>query len=202
MIGVREQLELMAVSEQPPEILNPPQQLEALRLVRSAVEIWITSEVRITPEPGSSLNRIQTAAFVTLTLQGRLRGCIGSLEPREPLAPTLVDCAISAACRDSRFPPVTKAEVAQVRFEVSALTPPRPLTGAQDILVGRDGVIVEMSGRRGLLLPQVAARLGWDQETFLSHACVKAGLEAGDWRRGARLWTFQAQVFSEADPTA
>jgi uncharacterized protein len=192
----------MATSEQPKELLNPLQQLEALGLVRRAVELWVASEIRFTPPAGSSLNRIRTAAFVTLTLQGRLRGCIGSLEPREPLDFTLVDCAISAACNDSRFPPVTKAELAQVRLEVSALTPPRLLAGPQDIVVGRDGVLVEIAGRRGLLLPQVAARYGWDQETFLDRACVKAGFEAGDWRRGARLWTFQAQVFCEADPAA
>jgi uncharacterized protein len=87
-----------------------------------------------------------------------------------------------------------------VCFEVSALTPLLAVAGPRDIVVGRDGVVVEIAGRRGLLLPQVAARYGWDQETFLDRACVKAGFEAGDWRRGARLWTFQAQVFSEADP--
>jgi AmmeMemoRadiSam system protein A len=192
----------MAASEQPRELLNPQEQLEALGLVRRTVELWVAREIRFTPPVGSSLNRIWTAAFVTLTLQGRLRGCIGSLEPREPLDLTLVDCAISAACNDSRFPPVTEPEVAQVCFEVSTLTPPRLLEGPQDIVLGRDGVLVEIAGRRGLLLPQVASRYGWDQETFLDRACVKAGFEAGDWRRGARLWTFQAQVFSEADPAA
>ncbi|MCI0568504.1 MAG: AmmeMemoRadiSam system protein A [Acidobacteria bacterium] len=192
----------MSASEQPKELLTPPQQIEALSLVRSAVEIWVANEVRITPPASSSLNRIQIAAFVTLTLQGRLRGCIGSLGPREPLGATLVDCAISAACRDSRFSPVTKAELAQACFEVSTLTPLRLVAGPQHIVVGRDGVLVEIGGRRGLLLPQVATRYGWDRETFLDHACVKAGFEAGDWRRGARLWTFQAQVFSEADPAA
>ena len=192
----------MVVSGHPTEILDLPLQLEALGLARSAVETWVENEIRIAPPADSSLNRIQRAAFVTLTLHDRLRGCIGSLEPREPLGITLVDCAISAACSDPRFSPVTKAELVQLRFEISALTPPKALKEPREIVIGRDGVLVEISGRRGLLLPQVASRFGWNQETFLDHACVKAGVEAGGWRRGARIWTFQAQVFSEADPAA
>jgi len=192
----------MSLSELSPQTLSSQQQLEALSLVRGAVVSWITDEIRIAPDPGSSLNRIQSAAFVTLTLQDSLRGCIGALEPREPLRATLVECAISAACKDPRFPPVTREELAKVCFEISVLSVPRPLAGPEGIAVGRDGVLVEIAGRRGLLLPQVAARFNWDPATFLDHACLKAGFEAGDWRRGARLWTFQAQVFSEADPAA
>jgi len=192
----------MSVSERPPQILDCRQRIEALSLVRDAVESWVTREIRIDPDPESSLNRIQAAAFVTLTAQDSLRGCIGTLEPREPLGHTLVECAISAACKDPRFPPVTRDEVAKVCFEISALTTPGLLEAPEDLVVGRDGVLVEISGRRGLLLPQVAARFSWDAATFLDHACLKAGFKAGDWRRGARLWTFQAQVFSEADPAA
>ena len=185
-----------------PEILDSPQQTEALGLARCAVESWVTSAIRIAPPATSSLNRVRTSAFVTLTLSGRLRGCIGSLEPLSPLAETLVHCAIAAASRDPRFAPVARAELTQLRFEISALTPPRPLEDTGGIVIGRDGLLVEISGTRGLLLPQVAAQYGWDRETFLDHVCLKAGGAAGDWRRGARLWTFQAQVFSEGDPAA
>jgi AmmeMemoRadiSam system protein A len=190
------------MSEKPPEILDSAQQVEALGLARNAVESWVASSLRIAAPADSSLNHVRVAAFVTLTLSGRLRGCVGSLEPIAPFAETVVHCAIAAACRDSRFPCVTRAELMQLRYEISALTPPRALEDIGALVIGLDGLLVELSGRRGLLLPQVATQYGWDRETFLDQVCLKAGGAAGDWRRGARIWTFQAHVFSEGDPAA
>jgi hypothetical protein len=70
----------------------------------------------------------------------------------------------------------------------------------EKIKIGRDGLIVEQGGRQGLLLPVVAAEQGWDAETFLCHCCLKAGLQEDCWRRGAKVYTFQAKVFSEKTP--
>ena len=178
-------------------ILTDGEQLEALKLVRQAVETWVSSRLRILPDAGSNLSHFHSAAFVTLQIDGRLRGCVGKLEPVEPLGHTLVQCAIAAASNDSRFTPVTHEEVTSLHYEISALGPLAVLRSSQDLVVGRDGVMVEVGAQRGLLLPQVAARLGWDAETFLDQACLKAGLAAGQWRREARIWTFQAQVFSD-----
>ena len=77
------------------------------------------------------------------------------------------------------------------------LTPEREIVSIDEIEVGRHGLIVERGYRRGLLLPQVATERGWDVETFLVQTCVKAGLPEDAWRSGARIWIFEAQVFSE-----
>ena len=190
----------MAQADPSPEILDSSQRLVALRLVREAVESWTTQGHRIPIPPDSGLSRLRVPAFVTLTLELKLRGCIGCLEPDRPLDETLVDCAIAAASHDSRFPPVTAQELLRLRCEISLLTPPEPLGDPRNLRVGLDGLLVEMSGRRGLLLPQVAREQKWDRETFLDHVCLKAGLKAGDWRRGARVWVFRAQVFAEGGP--
>ena len=192
----------MGPSEHSPEILDSPQRLEALGLARGSVEAWVLRGMRLVPESSSTLNRIYSPAFVTLLLNGRLRGCIGTLDSDTSLGATLVECAIAAASRDHRFPPVAEAEIRGLRLEISVLTPLRVLEDPSEVLIGRDGVMVEKSGRRGLLLPQVAARFGWDWESFLDRTCLKGGLAAGDWRQGARVWTFQAQVFGEVDPAA
>jgi AmmeMemoRadiSam system protein A len=112
----------------------------------------------------------------------------------------LPEVARQAAFGDPRFPPVTADEMDAVRFEVSLLTAPVPVSGPADIVVGRDGLIVASSGRRGLLLPQVATENGWSVEEFLGHACEKAGLPDGAWRDDdVRLFAFQADVWREAE---
>jgi uncharacterized protein (TIGR00296 family) len=84
-----------------------------------------------------------------------------------------------------------------ISIEISVLTEPRVVRSPEEIVVGRDGIIIEMAGQRGLLLPQVAVEYGWTREEFLVHACRKAGLPDNAWRNGARIYTFQALVFGE-----
>jgi len=188
----------MREAERGSKILDEIERREALALVREAVETWVARKLRILPGAESPLSVYRSAAFVTLSLEGRLRGCIGLMEPSEPLGHTLIHCAIAAASSDTRFPPVTGEEVTGLGYEVSALTPLSPVESFHDIVIGRDGVMVEIGQRRGLLLPQVAPRLGWSAETFLDQACLKAGFAAGQWRREARIYTFQAQVFGDS----
>jgi AmmeMemoRadiSam system protein A len=107
------------------------------------------------------------------------------------------ECAIAAASRDPRFPPLTAGELPAVDIEISVLTPICPVGDVTEIEVGRDGLVAQDGYRRGLLLPQVASERGWDRETFLSHTCLKAGLRSDAWRTGARISRFQAEVFSE-----
>ena len=106
---------------------------------------------------------------------------------------------VAAATRDPRFPPVSDRELADIDIEISVLTPVEPVADPMEIMVGRDGLIIEQHGHRGLLLPQVATEYGWDRNTFLAHACVKAGLPRDAWQRGARIFKFQAEVFGERD---
>jgi AmmeMemoRadiSam system protein A len=149
------------------------------------------------PEDEGLLDR--RGAFVTLKIDGRLRGCIGHVVGVAPLWLAVRDNAIAAAFEDPRFAPLEAKELQITRIEISALTPLRRVT-AEEIEVGRDGILIEQGGARGLLLPQVPVEYGWDRETFLDHTCRKAGLEPGCWRSpDTVLSAFSAEVFGEED---
>lgn len=136
------------------------------------------------------------AAFVTITRNGRLRGCIGYTEAVAPLFKVVQECAVAAATEDPRFPPVSPKELPSLRVEISVLTPSFPIR-PEEVEVGRHGLMVAQGGLRGLLLPQVPVEWGWDRETFLDQTCVKAGLPPSAWRHGATLRAFTAEVFGE-----
>ena len=147
--------------------------------------------------PAEGVFARRAGAFVSLHRHGDLRGCIGRIDDAAPLAQVISHCAAAAAVDDPRFPPVTPAELGQIDIEVSVMTPPARVSDVSEIEVGRDGLIVEHHGRKGLLLPQVATEQRWDRETFLSRTCTKAGLPSDAWRRGAAIYRFQAEVFGE-----
>jgi AmmeMemoRadiSam system protein A len=135
--------------------------------------------------------------FVTLRLRGELRGCIGTLVAEEGLAKAASEFACNAAFHDPRFPPLTLPEWPEVSIEISVMTPPRPVA-AEEVEVGRHGLILEFLGRRGLLLPQVATEWSFSREQFLEALAQKAGLPPGAWRDpGAKLFGFEAEVFGE-----
>lgn len=142
---------------------------------------------------------LHAGAFVTLRVGRRLRGCIGYPEPDLPLVEVVERCAVSAALSDPRFPAVTAAEWSDVDLELSVLGPIYAVEDIGDVVVGRDGLIVELGSRRGLLLPQVAAEWKWDAAEFAAQTCIKAGLPADAWQKGARLFKFEAEVFSESE---
>jgi len=136
---------------------------------------------------------------VTLKKRGELRGCIGEITPEKPLYRLVGSVALKSALEDPRFRPLRHEELRDVEIEISVLTPPAPVSGAEDIVVGRDGVILQKDGRSAVFLPQVATEQGWGREEMLDQLCRKAGLPAGSWKQGARMLTFQAEVFSETD---
>ncbi|MFH1144972.1 MAG: AmmeMemoRadiSam system protein B [Candidatus Eisenbacteria bacterium] len=150
---------------------------------------------------GVSEGKLRTpcGAFVTLTREGRLRGCIGSMVGDGPLYAVVQANAASAAFRDPRFPPLARDELAGVEIEISVLTPLQAVGGPEQIEVGRHGVVLEREGRRAVFLPQVAPEQGWDRETMLDHLAMKAGLDRGAWRTKTRFEVFEALVFSEED---
>ena len=178
-------------------MLTPDDQQRLLRLARRAITARLEDRRFAPLEPAGALGE-PAAAFVTIRLGDRLRGCIGSIEADEPLAEVVARCAADAAARDPRFPPLPLAALSDVRLEISVLTPFRRVADPAETEVGRHGVMVEQGRHRALLLPQVAAEWGWDRETFLAQTCVKAGLPADAWRTGAAVHTFEAQVFGEA----
>ena len=143
--------------------------------------------------------RTRMGAFVTLNdrVTGALRGCIGEILPVRPLVEAVTARAADSALHDPRFSPVAPGELAGLRVEVSALTPPRPVASWREIVLGRDGMTLEKNGRFAVFLPQVAPEQGWDLATTLSYLSQKAGLPPEAWREGATFETFQADVFHE-----
>ena len=173
---------------------------ELLQIARRAATTWLR-EGRIPDEsPASDKLNAPGAAFVTLTQEGQLRGCIGYTEARAPLYRTVQECAVASATEDPRFLPVSPDEIGSVRIEISVLTPLLPIR-PDAVDVGVHGLMVRRGGRRGLLLPQVPAEYGWDRETFLAQVCIKAGLPLDAWRTGAELYSFTAEVFAEGEGT-
>ncbi|HVN79058.1 MAG TPA: AmmeMemoRadiSam system protein A [Terriglobia bacterium] len=138
-------------------------------------------------------------AFVTLRKATRLRGCIGYVAPLYPLFRTVIECSISAATQDPRFPPMQLEELPEIEIEISVLSPVEEVKALEDIQVGTHGLAISQKGRRGLLLPQVPVEYGWDRERFLEETCRKAGLPAHAWREGARIEYFTAFVFAEKE---
>lgn len=137
------------------------------------------------------------AVFVTWTVHGELRGCIGTTEPSEPIAAAVARYAVAAGTEDPRFPSIAARELPGARCEISVLGPLEDVASPAEIEVGRHGVVVEMRGRRALLLPHVATEWEWDRDEFLNQTCRKAGLPADAWRSGARIQRFETIVFGE-----
>ncbi len=133
--------------------------------------------------------------FVTLTRGGALRGCIGSLVGRLPLAEAVRESGRNAAVHDPRFRPVHPDELDGLDLEVSVLSPLVEVEGPGAIEVGRHGVLLGCGGRQAVFLPQVATEQGWDRDTMLSQLALKAGLAADAWRRGTSFQVFTADVF-------
>jgi AmmeMemoRadiSam system protein A len=184
-------------------LLSAESRRQLLALARGTLEAHFRGE----PPPRLPSDRSEAfgeprALFVTLRIGEALRGCIGTLAPEGDLSRTVPRFALRAAFEDPRFPGLASEELPRCTIEISVLTPPQPLDDPEEIVIGRDGLILEVGGRRALLLPQVATEWGFDRPTFLGELSRKAGLPPDAWRQpGARLWSFQAEVFAEDEAT-
>jgi AmmeMemoRadiSam system protein A len=144
------------------------------------------------------------ASFVTLHMQGRLRGCIGSLAARRPLAEDVRDNALAAAFHDFRFPPLTSPEFVDIDISVSVLGAAEPLSASSEadavrqLIPGVDGVILDFNGQRGTFLPQVWQQLP-DAEAFLVQLKRKAGLPMDFWHPDIRLSRYRVQEYVELE---
>ncbi len=146
--------------------------------------------------------------FVTISKfpSGDLRGCIGYPEPIFPIKDAL-RMAAEGAINDPRFTPLTSDEAEKCTFEVTILTVPEEIEYSSEneliskIVIGRDGLIISYSGRRGLLLPQVPLEFEWDVKEYLEHLSMKAGLPKYAWKeQGVKIESFQGEIFSETSP--
>ncbi len=175
-----------------------------LRLAREALETAVRGDI-LPPLPTSLPPTLREpgASFVTLTIGGELRGCIGALEAYQPLAEDVREHAIAAALNDFRFPQVAPQELARIQVEVSRLTQPQPLEYSdpadlvEKLRPGVDGVILKRRTSRATFLPQVWEKLP-DKSEFLSHLCLKMGAPADAWRTTKlEVFTYQVEEFHE-----
>jgi AmmeMemoRadiSam system protein A len=169
-----------------------------LDLARSAL-ISAVKGAQLPNLPEDKLPKELGGAFVTLHRRGRLRGCVGEIDAKEPLVTVITRCSRAAALDDPRFDPVQPAELAEIDIEISILSAPQVIK-AELIEPGKHGLIVSRDYRRGVLLPQVAKERGWAAERFLEETCVKAGLERDAWKNGGTtLEAFTAEIFGELE---
>jgi len=165
---------------------------------RAIVEAVSYLQVFEVPPVSDNLAR-PTGAFVTLYCDGHLRGCIGRIEPTEPLARTVAQCAVGAALHDPRFTPVVGEELVRLTIEISVLSPVE-LILPEAVKVGTHGLVIQREHFRGVLLPQVAMERAWTRERFLEETCRKAGLPPDAWRDPeTQCLAFTDEVFSEAE---
>lgn len=187
------------------ERLTLEEQRTLLQLAREAMERGVRGEM-LPPLDWSTLTenlREEGSSFVTLTKQGELRGCIGSLEPYQPLAEDVREHSVAAALKDPRFPPVREEELGEIQIEVSRLTRPVPLEYKDDsdllskLIPHVDGVIVRDGFHRATFLPQV-----WEKipapASFLDNLCYKMGANPGLWRtKHLDVLTYRVEEFHE-----
>jgi len=189
----------------PEQTLSDEEQRILLRLARQALE----AAVHKLPMPQIDFNEMTSrlqepgASFVTLTIQGMLRGCVGTLEPYQSLADDVREHAVASGLQDYRFSPVRAEELSQIEIEISRLTLPQPLmyTTPETLVAmlrpGIDGVVLRDGMRRATFLPQVWEKLP-DPAEFLEHLCAKMGADPGLWRRKKlEVLLYQVEEFHE-----
>lgn len=167
-----------------------------IAFARSVIECAVCAgdPERVPEPPADAVARHDQhgGVFVTLTRHARLRGCIGTLDPTHRFCAALRHAAVGAALHDSRFAPLARHELIDLSVHISVLTPPRPWSGLDELVLGRHGIVVQSAERRGVFLPQVATNHGLDKATFLSRCCTeKADLPPDAWRDGAQVLLFE-----------
>ncbi len=187
--------------------LSASERQALLNLARKTIEVFVREHRTATPaELGVTITPAMKACFgvfVTLTIKppGKehdhdhdgLRGCIGSIYPVKPLWKAVQDNAIGACSRDHRFEPVREFELSQLTLDINVLTPPRRVASYNDIVIGRDGVILTKNKHQAVFLPQVAVEWKWDLNQLLTQLAQKAGLHRDDWRDGCKFDIFQSE---------
>lgn len=178
--------------------ISKPARKELLSLARCAILHYLETGRRMNAASDNPELLKPAAVFVTLTKAGMLRGCIGMTEPQEAAAKAVGHMAVAAATQDPRFPPVTRDEMAQIRIEISVLSPLVRVKSADDVRPGIDGVAVRSGRCCGLFLPQVWEHFSTKEEFLGELCCQKAGLHPEAWKDPAtELYTFTVVAFEE-----
>ena len=180
--------------------LNEEDKKALLRLARRSIECALKEDPF--PQTENLLKNPETpcGAFVTLRVQGELRGCFGYVNAYYPLARSVQEVAVKSALEDPRFEHIAPEELEAMEIEISVLDTPAVVEDIGEIEVGVHGLIIETSYHRGLLLPSVPGEYGWDREQFLNHTAIKAGLPPDAWKHNnVKIFKFKAEKFSESD---
>ena len=185
--------------------MTKDQKNQLLKLARESIGHYLKTQKQFVKDTSDFSSELQEkrGTFVTLTIGGQLRGCIGHIIAIQPLYLDVIDNAVNAAFEDPRFEPLAEDELEDIKIEISVLSQPKPLEykGADDLLKKLrpdvDGVIIKQGFYQATFLPQV-----WEQlkqpEDFLSHLCAKAGLDSNAWRKGdLKVETYQVENFEE-----
>ena len=179
--------------------LTPKDKKDLLKVARTTLEQYIrynkTPEINATGF--SETIKTPSGAFVTLTEDKALRGCVGLFTSQDPLYKVVQQMAIAASTEDNRFPRVDPTEISKISIEISVLSPLKKIHSIDEIVLGKNGIYIRKGYRSGTFLPQVANETGWTKEDFLGHcARDKAGLGWDGWK-DADIYTYEAVVFSE-----
>lgn len=179
-------------------MLSEEEKYFLLSLARRTIESLVQGQTPGEEEFFSADLGKNTGVFVTLSINGNLRGCIGYVEGIHPLQNAVSEMAAAAAFEDPRFSRITADELPYLKIEISVLSPLVLIESIDEIEIGKHGLIIERGINKGLLLPQVAVENNWDREKFLEFTCLKAGLVASDWKKkDTKLHIFSAEIFSE-----
>lgn len=185
-----------------PELLTLEERNELLGIARETIIAHVNGATVPVPVSVSKGLKHKNGCFVTIKMQGRLRGCIGNFVSDKPLYQLVQEMAISAATRDPRFYPMKPADLNDFDLEISVLSPLKQTSSVDNIVVGKHGIYIVKDHHRGVLLPQVATEYGWDRDTFLRHTCIKAGLPEDAWQKDCEIYLFTALVFGEKEQPA
>ncbi|MBC8402072.1 MAG: AmmeMemoRadiSam system protein B [Candidatus Marinimicrobia bacterium] len=186
-------------TELPPRELNSEDRQILLAFARQSIQQLLASETVPLPRDFTAALERKQGAFVTLSKNGELRGCIGHMGTDLPVCQVVGAMAIQAAVNDRRFHPLSITELPEIEIEISLLTLFKSIAQTEDFVPGRDGIVLKKDGHSAVYLPQVAPEQGWNRQQTLDELCRKAGLPQGSWKKDAQLFTFQAEVFCESD---
>jgi AmmeMemoRadiSam system protein A len=182
-------------------VLSIPEKKHLILLAHFSIESGFRPALEPLKTNGSSeLLNSKLGVFVTITIDGKLRGCIGYVHSDDELSKTVMNASFQAAFNDPRFAPLTEEEFPKIKISISVLSETKQLKSYDDIVLGKHGLILEESGRKGLLLPQVPIEHNMNRDEFLSALCRKAGFKQNYWKeKDLILKCFTADVFSEED---
>lgn len=179
--------------------LNDDQKAFLLNSANLSIESTLLKKENVNPIEPNSHNEIlmrYLGSFVTITMNGDLRGCIGNIIGKEPLWKNVWRMAKAAAFEDPRFNPITISEWSKCSLKISVLDELTICQDVEKIEIGVHGLALQFHGISGVFLPQVPVEQGWDRLEYLEHLCLKAGLNKDVWKdKDAVIYWYEAFVF-------